>query len=279
LFAGDRLECGASGFTLRDTNGHSIALGADARAVVPAFGGSDLVVTLGAFDVTNGSDEPLVIDTPALRLRIAHDAQARCTVSDDGHTACAAIAGRVEAWRSPPAPASTLGGRVHPHARSRPGHPISLDVDVHELAASARPLPSAELAPARVISFGPDGAESSERPASSSESAFATWRARLDHRLSTPTAHLYPVSQLARAGTGDLADARALVASRDEFRLSAALARATARTERGRALALRGGDVTALVPMAHLDEVVAAARPIVPARATMLDTGERQHVP
>jgi hypothetical protein len=87
------------------------------------------------------------------------------------------------------------------------------------------------------------------------------------------------VSQLARAGAGDLADARALTTSRDEFRLSAALARATARAERGRALALRGGDVTALVPLAHLDEAVALARPIVPRPATMLDTGEPPHVP
>jgi hypothetical protein len=112
---------------------------------------------------------------------------------------------------------------------------------------------------------------------------------------------------MARAGTGDLADARALIAtgagslaglgteggvahalrtvSIDDadresvvFRLSAALGRAWARADRGRTLALRGGDVTALVPLATLDDVTDRARSVVPI-AAMLDSHESTHVP
>ena len=260
-----------------------------------------------ALDTTNPA--PFVLDTPAVRARITHGSL-RCLVADEGHTACAAIDAPVEIWPSPPAPASTLGARVNPHAHGHPGHPISLDVHVQELIAPARPLVRVTLQPGQYVTFGPDGAASSDRPAGLSDNAWRAWRSRMQSRLADASGHLYPLAQLARAATGDLADARAFLAEphptdalpalathdgpsaalaaiaaddadreSTEFRLSCALGRAVARADRARTLAIRGGDVTALVPIAHLEEVLDAARAMLPTPASMLDSDERPHVP
>ncbi len=302
LFPGDRIESGASPLTLRDARGREVVLGPDARAVIPPFGGSDVILTRGVATVGLPTDPraAFVIDTPAVRARVG-SGSVRCLVTDDGRSLCAALAAPVEIWPSPPAPASLLGARTDRRPRGHRGHPVSLDVAIREVDASARVLRAAALAPGRFVLLSPDGAPSSDRPASLGEAALRYWRARIERPLARSEGHLYPIAQLARAATGDLADARALLAGAvlvpdpglrappapappaDDptlraFRLSAALGRAVARADRARVLALRGGDVTALVPVARLDDLAEAARVLVPPAASMLDSDERPHV-
>jgi hypothetical protein len=141
--------------------------------------------------------------------------------------------------------------------------------------------------------------------------SIARWRATAEREIARSGLHTVAITQLSRAGAGDLADARALIAAlralpsptsggsdasvpeapgidaarerREalESQLSAALGRAQARADRGRVLAERGGDVTSLVALAPYEDTVVVARAAMSSRSRsrMLDTRPRRRVP
>jgi hypothetical protein len=188
-------------------------------------------------------------------------------------------------WPSPPAPPARATS-LSPSERRRlalasPGHPVLLDVDLPELAAAeVRAVTARPFDASASVAFSPSGAPLPGALArlrgEALRAAVTRWRAMRDRSANRRDAHLVAIEELSRAGAGDVADVRVALAqlrtrrdltTRDRetllARVSLALGRLTARARRGRALATRGGNVTALVqtaPLEALREAAAGAR-------------------
>jgi hypothetical protein len=190
-------------------------------------------------------------------------------VALDGSTAVRAETAGVTLWATPPPPtarATRLTAAQRARLRVQAQHPVLLDVDLPELAAqSLRAVTPTALAPGEVRVFTPLGLPGSGAGPRASQGLLSRWCANRTLAVGRPEGHLFAIRDLARAGSGDLSDGRTALArlragapdpaARQGLLvgLSLALGRATARTRRGRSLALRGGDVTALVQLASLE--------------------------
>ncbi len=286
MYPGDVLATGPDGgATVRVTAGAvpgAVALGPEATVEVPGYGGAVTVLTRGVADVSAPAD-PVRVDTPAGRVIVA-GGTATVGVALDGSVAVHAESGVVTLWPSPPAPAARSTRLTRAEiARRRavdPSHPVLLDVDLPELAAMAvRPVASHALPAGDTAAWDPLGdTHGRPPPAHAPRAALVRWVAAVNAAVASPGAHLVAIARVGRAGAGDLADARAAtarlraagstLAPRDRGELASALSlalgRATARARRGRELAARGGDVTALVQLAPTEDLCAAARPVLP---------------
>lgn len=305
LFPGDRVETGENGRVTMDFGGGAVVtLGPNARAIVPAFGGTRLILSRGvALLIASGSGDALVLDAPSARVEASNNGRAYVAVADDGSTLVASIEGTMRVHPTPEAPRRAILGPRMVRAPRHGHHPISLDVAVQEIDWNlARPLALVQLAQGRALSWDAAGRARPPALGAPSDGSIAAWRTRVERDVLRPNGHHVPIANMARAGSGDLADARTLSAqlgalgarARDalarlvpgaasvgdvvhevdeaareraelELRLSAALGRASARADRARSLATRGGDVTSLVALARLEEVIEAARPVLPA--------------
>jgi hypothetical protein len=305
LFPGDEVETGDGGSAeLQIAGGTTLALGPLAHVLVPTFGRSALLVGRGAVRIRapiRPDGAPLRVDTPAARLELSHGA-AWAVVAEDGTVLLAAVDAPADVL----APSAALrAASVAP--RSPNGASAAADAGVDAGApplAEARALLRTTVAPGRAVVLDTSGRARPQLLRAIDEAAVTAWRARAEHDIARPGGHHVPITQMSRAGGADLSDARAALARlralgsavtgalgrlgpggagvgdaiRDveqladdratlEAQLSAALGRAGARADRARALAARGGDVSALQTLAHLEEVLDEARAVLPVRA------------
>lgn len=284
LFACDQCVSGAeSGVTLALDGDVRASLGADARVEAAGHAGAALTLSRGTLVVTVPmmAREPARIDTPAGRL-IVSSGRALAVVADDGSVRVSLDEGAATLWPSPAAPPRRATALSEAERRrlalASPGHPVLLDVDLPELAAAeVRPLAPRPFAAGESRAFAPSGAAlAGALPRATGEALTAAverWRQLRDARANRPDAHLFAIEELSRAGAGDVADLRVALArlrtrrdlttrDRDELtaRVSLALGRLGARARRARALAARGGNVTALVQMAPYEALRDAAQ-------------------
>ncbi len=290
LFACDQCVTGADGnVTVALDDAARASLGADARVEAAGYAGAAMTLSLGTLAVTVPmlAREPARVDTPAGRL-IVSSGRALVSVAHDGSVRVSVDEGAATLWPSPPAPPRRATALSEPERRrlalASPGHPILADVDLPELAAAAlRPIAARALSAGESLAFSPSGAPlAGALPRATGDALTAAverWRQLRDARVNRPDAHLFAIEDLSRAGAGDVADLRVALArlrargdlstrDRDELtaRVSLALGRLTARARRGRELAARGGNVTALVQTAPLEELRDAARAYAPLR-------------
>ncbi|MBI5515893.1 MAG: hypothetical protein HY909_19080 [Deltaproteobacteria bacterium] len=269
LLPGDLLSTGLeSAVEVSLEGGGALRAGASGALEVPGHAGAHAVHTLGGVELVSLAGEAVRVDTPAGRVLVS-TGRAWVCVALDGSTAVRAETAGVTLWATP-APPAARATRLTPAARARlraqAQHPVLLDVDLPELAArEVRPVAPVALAPGESRVFTPLGLPGSGAGPGASQALLSRWCANRSAAVGRPEAHLYAISELSRAGSGDLADARTALArlrtggGAPEARqallaqLSLALGRGTARARRGRSLALRGGDVTALAQLASLE--------------------------
>jgi hypothetical protein len=280
VLPGDAVLCGADGgVTLGVEPGGRITLRGNGVAEAAGHEGAALVLSLGVatVEVPPLTADAVRVDTPAGRVIVGAGG---CTVAvaDDGSTVVAATGPGVTVWPSPPAPPARAtrlsAAQIAALRRQTPDHPVLLDVEIRELDAVLRPIASRALRAGEVLVFGPLGSVSATpralaRPAGQLASA-APLRAWVEARRPNVAA----IGVLSRAGAADVADINAAItrlrgsgeALDDEGRaritsaLSLALGRLAARARRGRDLAVRGGNVTALVQMARFEALRSEAR-------------------
>jgi len=268
LGPGDVVESDLADASIHWAFGCETELGAATRARLAAVPGSDLVLSRGGIEVRmdTHATRAFVLDTPALRLIAQPGSALHCIVADGGETACQVIVDSVQGVRSPAAPPSMRGARVF--ARQTARHPESLDVNLRELVGPARAAPVSLLVRDVGLVFAPDGSQRVERVDLTTWHGMMLWRSTTQQRTLRAQQSVHAVSDLARAGAGDQADAtdalrRLAVGDGDATEVrrvaSAALGRAVARRDRARELASRGGDVTELVVLAPLADVVRRA--------------------
>lgn len=282
LFACDACATGdQSSLTLALSGGARVELGPDARVEVAGYVGASVVVTQGVATVSVPvmSAEPARVDTPAGRL-IVSSGTALVAVADDGAVRVSVDVGAATWWASPTAPPARVTA-LSPAERTRlalasPGRPILLDVDLPELAAAeVRAVTSRPLDAGVSLAFTANGSPQLKviprATGAALRASVRVWLSARDAVVARRDAHLFAIDELSRAGAGDVADVRVALArirtrgdldgrDRDALlaRASLALGRLTARARRGRALASRGGDVTALAQTAPLEELRAA---------------------
>jgi hypothetical protein len=284
LLPGDVVKVGAEGEAVvaLQPSGAITARGEGALEV-PAYVGASMVLTHGVAEVNAafGTGDAVRLDTPAARVIVA-SGRARVAVGDDGSTAVQALEGAVTVWPSPTAPperATRISSAEIARRTARgAGHPILLDIDLPELsAASVRAVASRSLAPPASVAWDALGDGLAMTPAAGA-GGMERWFLRRRQMFVRPEAHLVAIERLARAGAGDVADLRVSLArlrvaagtlSETEregilARVSLALGRLTARAHRGRRLATRGGDVTALVQLSSAEDLADLAREHAP---------------
>ena len=282
LFACDACATGErSALSLALEGGARVELGANSRAEVAGYEGASVVVTQGVATVTVAmmSADPARVDTPAGRL-IVSSGVALVAVADDGSVRVSVDDGAATWWASPPPPPARATELTQAERRrlalASPGHPILLDVELPELAAAeVREVTSRPLDAGVSLGFTANGTPQAKAiPRARGEAlraAVSTWLSARNAVVARRDTHLFAIEELSRAGAGDVADVRVVLArlrtrsdlearERDTLlaRASLALGRLTARARRGRALAARGGNVTALVQTAPLEELCAA---------------------
>ncbi len=286
LYPGDVVTTATDGHVALHPLGSSptitVTLGADAALEVSGSGGAIAVLSLGVADIM-APKAPVRVDTPAGRVVVA-GGTALVGVAGDGSVVVLAVSGVVTVWPSPAAPTARrtrlTSAEIARLRTNSPGHPVLLDVDLPDLAASAvRPVTSQSIPPDEVFAWDPLGAAHRHGPAvRSSRATVLRWIAAVNTAVARHGAHILAIAMLGRAGGGDVADARAAIdllhtqgdalptdqRQRLIHLLSLALGRGTARARRGRDLAGRGGDVTALVQLAPIDDLREAARGVLP---------------
>lgn len=273
------LVSGPGGATLAVQPGGRITLHGNSVAEAPGHEGASLVLSLGvaAVEVPALSSDALRVDTPAGRVIVSAGG---CTVAvaDDGSTFVAAAGEGVTVWPSPPAPPARATrltpAQVAALRQQTPEHPVLLDVEIQELDAVLRPVASRALRPGERVLFSPLGAvATTPRPLAAARGEAAALAA-LQRWAEVRRPNVVAIGALSRAGAADVADINAALirlrasgaALGEETRgrvasqLSLALGRLAARSRRGRDLAVRGGDVTALVQMARFEALRDEAR-------------------
>lgn len=270
--------------TLTIDEGLRVTLASDASVEVPAYAGASVILTRGVLEARSESGDAVRVDTPSARV-IVSSGSCVLGVALDGSVALWASGPGVTVWPSPPAPPprpTRLSDEERARLRARASHPVLLDVDIPELAAQeVRPIAAEPLAEGTSRVFDPlGGAHHHLLATRPTRAALERWIAT-QIPAPTPYTHLLPIGQLSRAGAGDLADVRVVMArmrtagsamtteNRELLlaRMSLAIGRATARARRGRELATRGGDSTALVQLAPVEAITEASwalAPIVP---------------
>lgn len=280
ILPGDSLlVSGPGGATLAVQPGGRITLHGNSVAEAPGHEGASLVLSLGVatLEVPALSAEAVRVDTPAGRVIVS---AGRCTVAvaDDGSTFVAAAGEGVTVWPSPPAPPARATrltpAQVAALRRQTPDHPVLLDVEIRELDAVLRPVASRALRSGERVLFSPLGAVApTPRPLAAARDEAAAVAA-LQRWAEARRPNVVAIGVLSRAGAADVADINAALirlrasgaALGEETRgriasqLSLALGRLAARSRRGRDLAVRGGDVTALVQMARFEALRDEAR-------------------
>ena len=275
ILPGDSLlVSGAGGATLAVQPGGRITLHGNSVAEAPGHEGASLVLSLGVatVEVPALSSDAVRVDTPAGRVIVSAGG---CTVAvaDDGSTFVMAAGEGVTVWPSPPAPPARATrltpAQIAALRRQTPEHPVLLDVEIQELEAVLRPVASRALRPGEKVLFSPLGAAvPTPRPlASAALAALQRW-------AEARRPNVVAIGVLSRAGAADVADINAALTrlrasgaalgeetrGRVASQLSLALGRLAARSRRGRDLAVRGGDVTALVQMARFEALRDEAR-------------------
>lgn len=280
ILPGDSLlVSGPGGATLAVQPGGRITLHGNSVAEAPGHEGASLVLSLGVatVEVPALSADAVRVDTPAGRVIVGAGG---CTVAvaDDGSTFVAAAGEGVTVWPSPPAPPARATrltpAQVAALRRQTPEHPVLLDVEIRELDAVLRPVASRALRPGERVLFSPLGAAApAPRPLTAARDEAAALAAQ-QRWAEARRPNVVAIGVLSRAGAADVADINAalirLRASGAAFgeetrarvasQLSLALGRLAARSRRGRDLAVRGGDVTALVQMARFEALRDEAR-------------------
>lgn len=280
IMPGDSLlVSGPGGATLAVQPGGRITLHGNSVAEAAGHEGASLVLSLGVatLEVPALSADAVRVDTPAGRVIVSAGG---CTVAvaDDGSTFVAASGEGVTVWPSPPAPparATRLTPAQVAALRQRtPEHPVLLDVEIQELDAVLRPVASRALRPGERVLFSPLGTVApTPRPLAAARDEAAAVAA-LQRWAEARRPNVVAIGVLSRAGAADVADINAALirlrasgaALGEETRgrvasqLSLALGRLAARSRRGRDLAVRGGDVTALVQMARFEALRDEAR-------------------
>jgi hypothetical protein len=280
LRPGDALLVGAaSAATVAVGAAGQITLLGNSTAEAAAHAGAALVLSVGVATVEARplASEPVRVDTPAGRVIVGAGA---CTiaVADDGSTLVAAARDGVTVWPSPPAPPAQTTrltpAQIAALRRQTPDHPVLLDVEIRELDAALRPVASRALRAGELVVFSPLGAATpTPRPLARPPDPLGG-SAALRGWVETHRPNVVAIGVLSRAGAADVADVNAAItrlrstgAALDEetrgrvaAQLSLALGRLAARSRRGRDLAVRGGDVTALVQMARFEALRDEAR-------------------
>jgi len=280
IMPGDSLlVSGPGGATLAVQPGGRITLHGNSVAEAAGHEGASLVLSLGVatLEVPALSADAVRVDTPAGRVIVSAGG---CTVAvaDDGSTFVTAAGEGVTVWPSPPAPparATRLTPAQVAALRQRtPEHPVLLDVEIQELDAVLRPVASRALRPGERVLFSPLGTVApTPRPLAAARDEAAAVAA-LQRWAEARRPNVVAIGVLSRAGAADVADINAALirlrasgaALGEETRgrvasqLSLALGRLAARSRRGRDLAVRGGDVTALVQMARFEALRDEAR-------------------
>ena len=272
---GDALLVGPGGeVTLGVHPGGRITLHGNSVAEAAGHDGAVLVLSLGAatIEVPALTADAVRVDTPAGRVIVRAGA---CTVAvaDDGSTFVAAAGDGVTVWPSPPAPPARATrltpAQVAALRRQTPDHPVLLDVEIRELDAVLRPVASRALRPGERVLFSPLGVPTAAPRTLAAARDEAAGRAALERWAATRRPNVVAIGVLSRAGAADVADVNAAITrlrssgaaldaegrGRVAAQLSLALGRLAARSRRGRDLAVRGGDVTALVQMARFESL------------------------
>jgi len=273
------LVSGPGGATLAAQPGGRITLHGNSVVEAPGHEGASLVLSLGVatLEVPALSADAVRVDTPAGRVIVSAGG---CTVAvaDDGSTFVAAAGEGVTVWPSPPAPPARATrltpAQIAALRQQTPEHPVLLDVEIRELDAVLRPVASRALRPGERVLFSPLGAVApTPRPLAAARDESAAVAA-LQRWAEVRRPNVVAIGVLSRAGAADVADINAALirlrasgaALGEETRgrvasqLSLALGRLAARSRRGRDLAVRGGDVTALVQMARFEALRDEAR-------------------
>ena len=245
--------------------------------------GSSLVLSYGVatLEAAPLSPDGLRVDTPSGRV-IVRSGSALVAVSDDGWTFVLADGDGVTLWPGPPAPpaqATRLApDQIAALRRQTPEHPVLLDVEIRELDAVLRPVASRALHAGERVVLDPLGGNGMiPRPLAAVRDVPAT-RAPLLRWASTHRPNVIAIGVLSRAGAADVGDVNAALTrlrnsgsaladdtrARVQSQLSLALGRLAARSRRGRDLAVRGGDVTALVQMARFESLRDDAATVAP---------------
>lgn len=280
IMPGDSLlVSGPGGATLAVQPGGRITLHGNSVAEASGHEGASLVLSLGVatLEVPALSADAVRVDTPAGRVIVSAGG---CTVAvaDDGSTFVAAAGEGVTVWPSPPAPPARATrltpAQIAALRQQTPEHPVLLDVEIRELDAVLRPVASRSLRPGERVLFSPLGAVApTPRPLAAARDEAAALAA-LQRWAEARRPNVVAIGVLSRAGAADVADINAALirlrasgaALAEETRgriasqLSLALGRLAARSRRGRDLAVRGGDVTALVQMARFEALRDEAR-------------------
>lgn len=269
IYPGDALAVANAGeATLAVDPGGRFTLHGNGLVEGSGHAGASLVLSRGvaAAEVAPLTSDSLRVDTPAGRVIVAGT---RCTiaVADDGSTLVAAEGDGVTVWPSPPSPPARVTrltpAQIAALRRQTPDHPVLLDVEIRELDAVLRPVASRALRAGERVLFSPLGvATPAPRALTGALPAIERWAL-------TPRPNVAAIGVLSRGGAADVADVNAAItrlrgsgAALDEAgrarvtsQLSLALGRLAARSRRGRDLAVRGGDVTALVQMARFESL------------------------
>ena len=280
ILPGDSLLVAGPGVaTLAVQPGGRITLHGNSVAEAAGHEGASLVLSMGVagVEVPSLTSDAVRVDTPAGRVIVSAGG---CTVAvaDDGSTFVTAAGDGVTVWPSPPSPPAQVTrltpAQIAALRQRTPEHPVLLDVEIRELDAVLRPVASRALRPGERVLFSPLGAVApTPRPlAAARDEAAAVAALQRWAELRRP--NVVAIGVLSRAGAADVADINAALtrlrssgAALDEeargriaSQLSLALGRLAARSRRGRDLAVRGGDVTALVQMARFEALRDEAR-------------------
>ena len=275
---------GPGGATLGVSPGGRITLYGNSLAEAAGHRGAVLVLSAGVatIEVAPLAADAVRVDTPAGRVIVSGGG---CTVAvgDDGSTFVAATGEGVTVWPSPPAPPAQstrlTPAQIAALRRQTPEHPVLLDVEIRELDAVLRPVASRALRRAERVLFSPLGAVAPALRGVAGVRDTAALVVALQRWAAEQRPNVVAIMELSRAGAADVADINAALIrlrasgaaldaetrGRIASQLSLALGRLAARSRRGRDLAVRGGEVTALVQMARFetlrDEAAALATP------------------
>jgi hypothetical protein len=275
---------GPGGATLGVSPGGRITLYGNSLAEAAGHQGAVLVLSAGVatIEVAPLAADAVRVDTPAGRVIVSGGG---CTVAvgDDGSTFVAATGEGVTVWPSPPAPPAQATrltpAQIAALRQQTPEHPVLLDVEIRELDAVLRPVASRALRRAERVLFSPLGAVAPALRGVAGARDTAALVVALQRWAAEQRPNVVAIMELSRAGAADVADINAALIrlrasgaaldaetrGRIASQLSLALGRLAARSRRGRDLAVRGGEVTALVQMARFetlrDEAAALATP------------------
>ncbi len=275
---------GPGGATLGVSPGGRITLYGNSLAEAAGHRGAVLVLSAGVatIEVAPLAADAVRVDTPAGRVIVSGGG---CTVAvgDDGSTFVAATGEGVTVWPSPPAPPAQATrltpAQIAALRQQTPEHPVLLDVEIRELDAVLRPVASRALRRAERVLFSPLGAVAPALRGVAGVRDTAALVVALQRWAAEQRPNVVAIMELSRAGAADVADINAALIrlrasgaaldaetrGRIASQLSLALGRLAARSRRGRDLAVRGGEVTALVQMARFetlrDEAAALATP------------------